>query len=120
MFIIIITIDFDYLKDKKSKLQSLITKYKNEINSYNNNNNNNNINIYNTNNNNNIDYHSKIKSLQTEITNYNNIITKCIKDIQTLTNDILSLKLKLTEYSSLIPHKNNHSKKPNRNNSSHK
>lgn len=116
--IIIITIDFDYLKDKKSKLQSLITKYKNEINSYNNNNNN--INIYNTNNNNNIDYHSKIKSLQTEITNYNNIITKCIKDIQTLTNDILSLKLKLTEYSSLIPHKNNHSKKPNRNNSSHK
>ena len=118
MFIIIITIDFDYLKDKKSKLQSLITKYKNEINSYNNNNNNN-INIYNTNNNN-IDYHSKIKSLQTEITNYNNIITKCIKDIQTLTNDILSLKLKLTEYSSLIPHKNNHSKKPNRNNSSHK
>lgn len=118
MFIIIITIDFDYLKDKKSKLQSLITKYKNEINSYSNNNNN--INIYNTNNNNNIDYHSKIKSLQTEITNYNNIITKCIKDIQTLTNDILSLKLKLTEYSSLIPHKNNPPKKPNRNNSSHK
>ena len=115
MYIIIIKKNFNYLKNKKSKLQSLITKYKNEINSYNNNDNN--INIYNTNNNNNTDYHSKIKSLQTEITNYNNIITKCIKDIQTLTNDILSLKLKLTEYSSLIPHKNNPPKKPNRNNS---
>lgn len=89
------------MKDKKCRLINDIAKYRNELNSSNSNKAIYNYNEY---------YNNKIHSLKTEISHYNNIISKCKKDIHTLTTEMLSIKIQLTNYTHIMNNSNSHSK----------